>query len=128
MYSTKNFNVATDPKLACTCGNVGCDKRMVNPEEMDMLQLVRDWLGTPMILSSGGRCPLHPDEVHRDKPADHQKCRGIDVKYKTVVERNLIVMYGVQAGFNAIAYGKGFVHLGHRPELPKGKLVTWTYD
>lgn len=124
MIKTKNFNPNSDPKLLCTCGHVLCDRRSVNQETLDKAQLVRDWLGSAMYVTSGGRCPNHPNETHRTKPADHQKGIGIDVRYRSEEEKNLIMMYGVRAGFTAIAAGKSFVHLGNRPQK---HLTTWSY-
>ena len=124
MIQTKNFNPKSDPKLLCTCGHKDCDQRSVNLETLYKLQAVRCWLDMPMTVTSGGRCPNHPNEVHRTTPADHQNCIGVDVLYRSEKEKNLIMMYGVRAGFTAIAAGKNFVHLGNRPQI---HLTTWSY-
>ena len=124
MIQTKNFNPKSDLKLLCTCGHKDCDKRSVNQETLDKLQLLRGWFNAPMTVTSGGRCPNHPDEVHRTTPADHQNCIGVDIHYYSETEKNLIMMYGVKAGFTAIAAGKNFVHLGNRPQK---HLTTWSY-
>ena len=124
MNHTKNFNPKSDPKLLCTCGHKDCDKRSVNQETLDKLQLLRGWFNSPMTVTSGGRCPNHPNEVHRDKPADHQKGIGVDVRYRSEKEKNLIMLYGAKAGFTAIAAGKNFVHLGNRPQT---YFTTWSY-
>ena len=42
MVKTKNFNIHTDPKIACTCGHPNCDKRTVKQSHLDRVQLVRD--------------------------------------------------------------------------------------
>ena len=60
---TKNFNPLVDLKLSCTCGEDGCDKRSTKQMLLNMLQKVRDDYGLPMIVTSGGRCPLHPGVV-----------------------------------------------------------------
>lgn len=124
MVQTANFNPKTDTKLLCTCGHKDCDLRSVNQETLDKLQLVRDWLNKPMYVTSGGRCPNHLNEVHRVNPADHQKGIGVDVAYTSEEEKNLIMMYGVRAGFTAIAAGKNFVHLGNRAQT---WFTTWSY-
>ncbi|CAL9955307.1 endolysin [Vibrio phage D292] len=124
MIQTANFNPIQDPKLLCTCEHPDCDQRSVDQDTLDKLQLVRDWIKTPMYLTSGGRCPNHPDEQHRSIPADHQKCKGIDVRYGSEEEKNLIMTYGAKAGFNAIAAGKTFVHLGVREQE---HISTWSY-
>lgn len=124
MASTKNFNPKQDKKLSCTCGKTGCDKRSVNQPTLDKLQKVRDLAGIPMVINSGGRCPLHNNEVHRKIPADHQKCIGVDVRVRNDRERELWVKLGLKAGFTAIGVARGFVHLGNRNQ---NRLSVWDY-
>lgn len=126
IISTKNFHPESDPKLLCTCGSVQCDKRSVNQVTLNMLQVARDKFGKPMKVNSGGRCSYHPDEAHRSTPADHQKCRGVDISVSGST-RGDVVDAGLKAGFNAIGVAKTFVHLGYREELPEGKIVMWVY-
>ena len=124
MSRTENFSIETDPKLACTCGHKDCDKRQVKQHILEMLQYVRDVVNRPVIVNSGGRCPNHIDEVHRDKPADHQKCQGVDVSAKTSVERGEILEAAIEIGFNAIGVYSWGLHLGYRRErLGKSPLV-----
>lgn len=124
MIHTKNFHPDTDPKLLCACGHPECDQRSVDQDTLDKTQLVRDEVG-PLSVRSGGRCPYHPDEVHRTTPADHQKCKGIDLGCNGW-NRGLIIAAGIRAGFNAIGIAKTFVHLGYRPDEER-ELVTWVY-
>ncbi len=124
---TKNFNPKTDKKLACTCGSPKCDKRSVNQRTLDKAQKVRDMVNRPLRVNSGGRCPNHPNEVHRDKPADHQKCQGLDIACSGGLERGELVAAGLAAGFNAIGVATTFVHLGHREEYPEGTIMMWHY-
>lgn len=126
MIQTKNFSPETDKKLLCTCGHAECDKRSVSQEQLNMMQMVRDILNHKLVVTSGGRCPHHPDEAHRTTPADHQKGQGVDVKCNGSTRGN-IVNAGICAGFNAIGVAKTFVHLGYRPELPIGHITMWVY-
>ena len=126
MIKTKNFNPISDPKLLCTCGHPQCDKRSISQEHLNRLQLAREEDGNPWIITSGGRCPNHPDEQHRTTPADHQKGQAGDVSCNGSTRGN-IVDAGIKAGCNAIGVGKTFVHLGYRPELQKGHIVMWVY-
>ena len=126
MIKTKNFNPNSDPKLICTCGHIDCDYRSVSQSTLDRLQLVRDILGHGLTVTSGGRCPNHPNEINRLTPADHQKCRGVDVAANGSTRGN-IVNVGLMAGFNAIGVAKTFVHLGYRPELNEKHTTMWTY-
>lgn len=126
MYGTLHFSLAGDPKLACTCGHPECDRRTVAQEHLERLERVRVWLDTPLRVTSGGRCPLHPNEVHRTKPADHQRGYGIDIACDGSTRGNLVAL-GLRAGFNAIGVAKTFVHLGYREDLPKAHTTMWVY-
>lgn len=125
MIKTKNFSPDTDPKLLCTCGHPDCDQRSVSQEHLHRVQVVRDIVG-PLTVTSGGRCPNHPNELHRTTPADHQKQLGVDVAV-TGTTRGNVVDAGIKAGCNAIGVAKTFVHLGYRPELPHGHITMWVY-
>ncbi len=127
MIATNNFHPDTDPKLKCTCNHPDCDKRSVSQRVLDMAQVVRDDLNVPMAVTSGGRCPLHPKELHRTIPADHQKQQGIDIGCTDTAYRGKLVRAGIKAGFNAIGVAATFIHLGYRPELNPNDLIMWTY-
>ena len=126
MIKTKNFNPEDDKKLLCTCGHPDCDQRSISQEHLNRMQKVRDIVDHPLGVTSGGRCTNHPNETHRTTPADHQKMQGGDVSCNGATRGN-IVQAGLAAGCNAIGVAKTFVHLGYRPELPKGHLTMWVY-
>jgi len=128
MIKTKNFNLESDPKLACTCGHKDCDQRAVRPWVLDKLQLIRDDLGKPMVITSGGRCPNHPNEINKLKPGDHQFCLAVDVRCRErSLETKLKVLAG-RHGATRVAGGAycGFVHIAwtitDRKDVP-----TWIY-
>jgi hypothetical protein len=127
MIQTKNFNPITDPKLLCTCGHPDCDKRSVSQDTLNRTQSARYKVKRSLTVRSGGRCPNHPDELHRDKPADHQKRQGVDIGCNGGLERGELVQVGIECRFNAIGVGKSFVHWGFREELPVGQIMMWTY-
>ena len=126
MIKTDNFNPATDKKLLCTCGHPECDKRSVNQFTLDKIQLVRDDYGRPMSVTSGGRCSNHPNEVTKNKPGDHQKMYAVDIRYKTVLERNKLMVLAGRHGATRVAYGRSFVHMAWTPTADKS-VPTWTY-
>ena len=119
---TEHYHPATDPKLLCTCGHPNCDKRSVSLSTLRRIERVRALVNRPLIVNSGGRCPNHPDEIHRTTPADHQNRTGIDIHLSGGVERGELVEFGLECGFNAIGVYKTFVHLGYREGK---KLVIW---
>ncbi len=124
MIATKNFNPVTDPKLLCTCGHAECDTRSVSQAVLNRIQRVRNKAGRPLTITSAGRCPYHPDEVHRTTPADHQNQVVADIAVANGLERMQIVTLGLQEGATAIGVAKRFVHLAWRNiEKP----VMWIY-
>jgi zinc D-Ala-D-Ala carboxypeptidase len=125
MIQTKNFNPKTDPKLLCTCGHDLCDQRSVSQEHLNRVQLVRNSEGA-LPVRSGGRCPHHPDEIHRTTPADHQNCVGIDVACNGSNRGNIMIA-AYKAGCNAFGVAHGFIHLGYRADTPAFHTTMWVY-
>lgn len=126
VISTANFHPDTDPKLLCTCGHPECDHRSVSQDHLERVQHVRNILGHGLVVTSGGRCPFHPNEAHRTTPADHQKGYGVDIACDGSNRGNLVKV-AIACGFNAIGVAKTFVHFGFRPELPEGHITMWVY-
>lgn len=125
MIKTKDFNPDVDTKLLCTCGHDECDKRSVHQWVLDRVQLIRGSAGRALRITSGGRCPNHPSEVHRDKPADHQKCQAVDIAVYSAEQRSEIVFLARMVGANAIGVASGFVHVGFRDDTDKH--LMWVY-
>lgn len=125
--STANFNPAIDKKLSCTCGHPDCDKRSVDQNTLNKAQIMREAAGRPFVVTSGGRCPNHPDELNRTKPADHQKCKALDIAIAGGLQRGQLVKLAIESGFNAIGVAKTFVHCGYREELKVGEVMMWVY-
>lgn len=128
MIKTKNFNPVSDPKLLCTCGHVECDKRSVSQSALDKIQLIRDDIGQPMTITSGGRCPNHTNEIKKANPGDHQLCQAVDVKCDNEeFETKLKVLAG-RHGATRVAGGAycGFVHIAFTHTSRKD-VPTWSY-
>lgn len=128
MISTKNFNPNSDPKLLCTCGHKDCDKRSVDQETLNQVQKIRDDLGIPLTVNSGGRCEHHPDEKRKSKPGDHFKRKAVDIACNNeLLETKLKVLAG-RHGATRVAGGAycGFVHLAWI-ETEDKSVPTWSY-
>lgn len=124
MITLKNFSLETDPKIACTCGDVDCDKRAIRDSVLVKIQMIRDEVNRPIHITSGGRCPFHKDEKDKIAPGDHQNGVGVDLLVRNGIERMELVSLGLKHGATAIGVGSNFVHLGWR----KSKYqVMWVY-
>lgn len=127
---TKNFNVNTDPKLACTCGDPRCHKPVVTQETLERAQLMRDDIGQSLIITSGARCPFHPDEQGREAGSgDHQKRRTLDFKCDNQELETKIKVLAGRYGATRVAgtYKDGFVHVSWTPTRRKD-VPTWSYE
>ncbi len=129
VISTANFHPDRDKKLICTCGNAGCDKRSVTQATLDKLQLVRDDLGEPMVITSGARCPLHYAQARKANPngGDHPRGDGVDIRVTDRQTYDKIALLAGRHGFNAIGDGlhEGFIHLGVRDQGTR--VSSWGY-
>ena len=65
LQSTKNFSVN---EFACKCG---CGENKINQKVIDMVQKIRDKLGSPIKINSGYRCLKHNAEVGGVKNSKH---------------------------------------------------------
>ncbi len=128
MISTKNFNPIADPKLLCTCGHKDCDLRSVDQESLDKLQLIRDDYGSPLVITSGGRCSNHPNEVKKDKAGDHQLCKAVDIRCDNVVIETKLKVLAGRHGVTRVAGGAycGFIHIAWT-ETDRKDVPTWSY-
>lgn len=128
MVKTKYFHPDIDMKLKCTCGNPECDERSVDQSTLDNVQLIREDIGSPLVITSGGRCPYHPSEVGKTKAGDHQKCKAVDISCKSKqMETKLKVLAG-RHGATRVAGGAycGFVHMAWT-ETERKDVPTWQY-
>lgn len=125
---TANFNPIYDVKLLCTCGHAMCDKRSVGQHVLDRLQLIREDYAKPIIITSGGRCPYHTDEVKKAEPGDHQKCFAVDVKCDSALDETKLKVLAGRYGATRVAgcWRDGFIHLAWTPTERKD-VPTWEY-
>lgn len=82
-----------------------------------ILEELRNYYESPVIITSGYRCPTHNDNVGGAKNSFHMKGMAADVKVKGVnpkdVYKHLCEVYDSHCGLGFIEY-KTFVHIDVR--------------
>lgn len=127
MLGTKNFTIETDSMIMCRCGHELCEQTTINQFTLERLQMMRDDLGAPMIITSGGRCPHHPAERGKKGAGDHQLGWGVDLQCKSQLEANKLLVLAGRYGATRAALGQGFIHLAWTPTTRRD-VPTWSYN
>ena len=121
MRSTKNFK---EEEFNCKCPKCGMKvPHNMNPKAMSKVQMLRDAVERPLVITSGYRCPEHPNEARKAKPGQHNEGLAVDIKVSNGAEAFELIKTGLLLGANGFAYGNGFIHLDWRYSTP----VTWKY-
>lgn len=117
----KSFTLA---ELRCKhCNTLTADTRFF--KFMDKVQLLRDKVGFPLIVTSAYRCPQHPEEVNKGSGGQHT-IGAIDlaVGYDEAFQ---VLKTALEMGFTGIGVSqKGssrFIHLDTRTTSPR----VWSY-
>ncbi|MEC9266695.1 MAG: D-Ala-D-Ala carboxypeptidase family metallohydrolase [Pseudomonadota bacterium] len=120
--TTPNFSPA---EMACKCGTCGGLHDM-RQDFMVRLQAFREAIGRPLTVTSGYRCPKHPEEARKATPGAHGQGQAVDLACNDAGLRHEMVCLAMAQGFPGVGVAKTFIHLdgGHdsarRPAL-------WSY-
>jgi len=108
--TTPNFSLS---EMACKCGKCKSECNM-QQEFMERLQIMRAHLG-PMVVTSGYRCPLHPEEAKKARPGAHAQGQAADIAAVDGEHRFKILQEAVRAGMVGIGIANSFIHVddGH---------------
>lgn len=103
----------------CKCG---CESLMLDQGFLDKLQALRDLCGFPLVISSGYRCPKHPEEAKKDKPGYHSWCQAVDIVKPQGERAYILLANAIKLGFTGIGVSNKFIHLDIRPDK-----AVWGY-
>ena len=110
-------------EFACSCGE--CDSlSLMDPGFMATFERARVESGTSYTITSGYRCPMHPQTVSRPT-SSHPKGLAADIHTPTSRKRYDVLSGLLQAGFTRLGIGPTFVHTDADSE--KAQDVTWDY-
>ncbi|MBL4820176.1 MAG: DUF882 domain-containing protein [Gammaproteobacteria bacterium] len=116
--TTPNFSLQ---EMCCKCGKCGGQCEM-KQSHMSRLQGMRNILG-PLRVTSGYRCPQHPEEQKKATPGAHAQGTATDLQTSNSGSRFKYVQAAVKVGMQGIGLYTNFVHVdsGHetmaRPAL-----------
>jgi len=92
---------------------------------LEMLDRARDFAGIPFIINSGYRTKAANRDAGGLKNSAHLDGFAADIRCNASRERMYIVGALLEAGFNRIGIGNGFIHVDNDPTKPED--VIWTY-
>lgn len=117
---TANFS---KEEMKCRCGE--CDGIAdMKLEFVNKLQDARYVAGRAFNITSGFRCPSHPESIKRPT-SSHTIGRAVDIATPDSRMRHLVVRALIRAGLSRIGIGSNFVHVDDDPEKPEN--VMWAY-
>ena len=121
----RHFSHKGDPLLfACPCNRLTC-LVTVNPRLPEVLDLIRDDTGIPMVITSGPRCVPHNIEIGGADYSEHIDGEGADVQCSSSRDRFMLINSAIKHGINRIGVGNNLIHLGISET--NDQFVMWTY-
>lgn len=107
---TENFNLR---EFACKC----CGTVKIDSELVERLQVLRNRIKRPIIITSGYRCPKHNREVHGGENSYHVQGLAVDIVVKDYGLDELENLARA-VGFKGIGVYKSqnFIHVDLGPE------------
>jgi len=111
-------------EFECHCG---CGANHINDYLVNSLQLLRDSLNKPILITSGVRCERHNANCGGAKHSQHVLGNAADIHVKSMSVRDLhdfIKTHNGLLGFRGIGFypQQGFVHVDVRPSK---SLISW---
>jgi len=113
-------------EFLCKCGRPECDSlKVINPNLLDHLNILRELLKRPLLITSGLRCEFWNEKEGGVPDSEHLVGDAADIQCTTSKERFDIVRFSWRAGFKRVGIGKTFIHLDVSPT--KTPEVLWLY-
>ena len=129
----RHFDPESDSMLACPC----CGACRMDMRFMDKLEFARMYAAVPFSINSGGRCPSHDRDVHREQVEDgtytgtsshisneSKPSCACDIAADST-NRYQVVRGLLTAGFTRLGIAKTFIHVDD--DVDKAPEVIWLY-
>lgn len=118
----------TSDEFACRCGcGFGTRPGDVSEVLLGELELVRDEVGVPLVITSGCRCNAHNEEVGGATNSTHKLGEAADLAAGWRIRRKLVAA-GIRLEIPGIGVARTFVHYDvHRGSARVRRPALWTY-
>jgi uncharacterized protein YcbK (DUF882 family) len=113
----------TAQEFHCRCGV--CPRKDPDPFLVERLNLLREALGSPVVITSGWRC-IERNRVEGGKPdSSHLTGCAADISCVNSAQRYRLVSLSLRL-FNRIGIGSTFIHVDVDSNKPKE--IIWLYE
>lgn len=116
---TKNFD---REEFVCKCG---CGLYNMNPQIIEDLQSFRNYIGSPVVINSGSRCPYHNHVEGGTNHSAHLTGDAVDIKVVSSQDRFQVLEFFFNMEYKRFGIGNGFVHVDLNEDNPQE--VVWLY-
>ena len=113
----------------CQCRERGCHYSLVHPKLVDALQMLREMVATPLVITSGFRCRNYNRVVGGAARSYHTRGMAADTHSPGGVGLEELAEAAAEiSAFGAIGQypARGMVHLDVRPRQPGSSPLTWS--
>ena len=118
MRLTQHF---TSEEMVCPCcGVMGMDQEVLN-----IIEVVRQEYGKPMIINSAYRCEKHNEAIQASPTSSHVLGLALDIRCESSGERHGLLRHLLKH-CTRLGIGDGFIHADW-DHLNKSSNVVWTY-
>lgn len=111
MNLSKHFKKS---ELDCPC----CGQANLSPMLLSMMDMLRDALARPVVVTSAYRCPAHNKKIGGAPKSKHLSGLAVDVAILSPKERYDVQREANRIGFRGIGHLKGAIHLDIRDGDP----------
>lgn len=115
-------------EFSCQCKNVDCVDQKISVELIDRLTKIRDYVKSPMRITSGFRCSKRQDEIRKSgtstvvaKKSTHELGHAADISVSSLTASELLKVAEYQ--FKSIGLARNFIHV----DLRDDRVRRWDY-
>lgn len=120
------FKPDTDPRLfACGCARPECDAPPPDDRLVMTLELMRQYYGRAIHVTSGPRCRFRNEQEHGERDSAHLSGEAADLTCVYGPDRWDLIQAALQAGVRRVGIGKTFLHVDVARDKPQH--VLWHY-